>query len=50
MDKFVIYPSNKEENSNNNAGITICPYCPGNEKLTQPAIVSLVIKSGILQR
>ena len=50
MAKFVIYPSNKEENSNNNAGITICPYCPGNEKLTQPAIVSLVIKSGILQR
>src|SRR5215217_669672 len=50
MDKFVIYPGQYEELSNENTGVSICPYCPGNEKYTQPAIVSLVIKSGILQR
>jgi UDPglucose--hexose-1-phosphate uridylyltransferase len=50
MDKFVIYPNYHEETRNENTGVTICPYCPGNEKYTQPAIVSLVIKSGILQR
>ena len=50
MDKFVIYPSNLEEGKNDNPSLTICPYCPGNENNTPPAIVSLVIKSGILQR
>lgn len=50
MDKFVIYPSNLEEIKKDNSSKTICPYCPGNENYTPSAIVSLVIKSGILQR
>lgn len=27
-----------------------CPYCPGNEKMTNPSTLSLVEKDGILQR
>src|ERR671912_712649 len=50
MDKFVIYPSNLDEIKKDKASNTICPYCPGNENSTPSAIVSLVIKSGILQR
>jgi UDPglucose--hexose-1-phosphate uridylyltransferase len=50
MDKFVIYPSNLDELKKDNSSNTICPYCPGNENYTPSALVSLVIKSGILQR
>jgi UDPglucose--hexose-1-phosphate uridylyltransferase len=50
MDKFVIYPSNLDEMKEDNSPDTICPYCPGNEIYTPSSIVSLVIKSGILQR
>ena len=27
-----------------------CPYCPGNEEMTNPSILSLVEKEGLLQR
>ena len=27
-----------------------CAYCPGNESMTNPSILSLVAKSGMLQR
>src|SRR5687768_102259 len=27
-----------------------CPYCPGNEPMTEPAILALVVKEGMLQR
>jgi UDPglucose--hexose-1-phosphate uridylyltransferase len=27
-----------------------CPYCPGNESMTEPAILALVVKDGMLQR
>jgi UDPglucose--hexose-1-phosphate uridylyltransferase len=50
MDKFVIYPSNLDEIKEDNSPDTTCPYCPGNEDYTPSSIVSLVIKSGILQR
>ncbi len=50
MDKFVIYPSNLDEIDKDNSSNAMCPYCPGNENYTPSAIVSLVIKSGILQR
>jgi UDPglucose--hexose-1-phosphate uridylyltransferase len=50
MDKFVIYPSNLDEMKEDTSPDTICPYCPGNENYTPSSIVSLVIKSGILQR
>ena len=50
MDKFVIYPSNLDEINKDISSNRMCPYCPGNENYTPSAIVSLVIKSGILQR
>src|ERR687898_3591242 len=27
-----------------------CAYCPGNESMTEPAILALVVKEGMLQR
>ena len=27
-----------------------CPYCPGNESMTNPSILSLVAREGMLQR
>ena len=27
-----------------------CPYCPGNESMTNPSLLSLVAKDGMLQR
>ncbi|MGC2668009.1 MAG: hypothetical protein WA220_02355, partial [Candidatus Nitrosopolaris sp.] len=27
-----------------------CPYCPGNESMTEPAQIALVAKDGMLQR
>ena len=27
-----------------------CPYCPGNESMTNPSLLSLVQKDGMLQR
>jgi UDPglucose--hexose-1-phosphate uridylyltransferase len=27
-----------------------CPYCPGNESMTEPAVLALVVKDGLLQR
>ncbi|MGD1837115.1 MAG: galactose-1-phosphate uridylyltransferase [Nitrososphaeraceae archaeon] len=54
IDKFVIFPSetnnNKQEKIINKTDKNNCPYCPGNEHLTEPSIVSLVIKGGMLQR
>ncbi len=52
LDKFVVMPeasqaalidgSHKEDVN--------CPYCPGNESMTEPAILALVVKEGMLQR
>lgn len=50
-DKFVILPQNSErldKDIPNNS--ELCPYCPGNEHHTEPAMISLVSKEGILQR
>jgi len=27
-----------------------CPYCPGNESMTNPSLLSLVARDGMLQR
>lgn len=48
MEKFVVFPNNINIQKNN--GDDECPYCPGNEHLTEPSLVSLVIKEGMLQR
>ena len=34
----------------NNARGKKCPYCPGNESMTKPSLLSLVAKDGMLQR
>ena len=33
-----------------NTDIKKCPYCPGNESMTNPSLLSLVAKDGMLQR
>jgi UDPglucose--hexose-1-phosphate uridylyltransferase len=48
MDKFVIFPD--RGNDIKKSTMNECPYCPGNEHLTEPSLVSLVIKGGMLQR
>jgi UDPglucose--hexose-1-phosphate uridylyltransferase len=50
LDKFVIVPrSNESERINSSLG-SMCPYCPGNEAMTEPAQIALVAKDGMLQR
>ncbi len=39
--------SNKTKKSSNDKK---CPYCPGNESMTNPSLLSLVAKDGMLQR
>ena len=34
----------------NTANAKKCPYCPGNESMTNPSLLSLVAKDGMLQR
>ena len=34
----------------NNTGSKKCPFCPGNESMTNPSLLSLVAKDGMLQR
>jgi UDPglucose--hexose-1-phosphate uridylyltransferase len=52
LDKFVVMTednqsASEEDKPSNEGG---CPYCPGNESMTEPAILSLVVKEGMLQR
>src|SRR5215204_2858323 len=35
---------------NRNSDGDNCPYCPGNESMTEPANLALVVKEGMLQR
>jgi len=46
LDHSVIVSSKTKKLSNKKK----CPYCPGNESLTNPSILSLVAKDGMLQR
>jgi UDPglucose--hexose-1-phosphate uridylyltransferase len=50
LEKFVILPDSPEENIRSDSAYEKCPYCPGNESMTGPAVVSLVSKDGMLQR
>ena len=47
LDRFVIVPKNIADKNVSNGK---CPYCPGNEEMTQPAVLALVQKDGMLQR
>ena len=41
----IVHPTTKK-----NTDIKKCPYCPGNESMTNPSLLSLVAKDGMLQR
>ncbi len=60
LDKFVVVPTSDEVSlapSPSEDGSSLisddnekCPYCPGNESMTEPALLALVVKDGMLQR
>ena len=50
LDKFVIVPRPSESERIDPPLDGSCPYCPGNESMTEPAQIALVAKDGMLQR
>ena len=51
LDRFVVLPEVSRDTSNGNTTEeSTCPYCPGNEFMTEPALLALVVKEGMLQR
>lgn len=51
LDKFVIVPRIAEADQDEKySDEEKCPYCPGNESMTEPALLALVAKDGMLQR
>ena len=50
LDKFVIVPDNFQCVPTKKPLSDKCPYCPGNESMTEPALIALVAKDGMLQR
>jgi len=43
--EVIVHPSTKKKTD-----VKKCPYCPGNESMTNPSLLSLVAKDGMLQR
>jgi UDPglucose--hexose-1-phosphate uridylyltransferase len=50
LDKFVIVTRTSEEGQYKKPVDEKCPYCPNNESMTEPALLALVAKDGMLQR
>ena len=50
LDKFVVLPETSHAADDISSDHSSCPYCPGNESMTEPAILALVVKDGMLQR
>ena len=51
LDRFVVLPETSQGASDDNTtDDSNCPYCPGNESMTEPALLALVVKEGMLQR
>ncbi len=53
LDKFVVVPTGDQTASGErslSSSNEKCPYCPGNESMTEPALLALVVKDGMLQR
>lgn len=48
LDKFVLIPDSGAQEQGKQP--EKCPYCPGNESMTPPALLALVVKEGMLQR
>ena len=49
LDKFVVVPEAGQAAGDKQEG-SKCPYCPGNESMTEPAMLALVVQDGMLQR
>jgi len=43
--EVIVHPTTKK-----NTNTKKCPYCPGNESMTNPSLLALVAKDGMLQR
>jgi len=43
--EVIVHPTAKK-----NTNTKKCPYCPGNESMTNQSLISLVAKDGMLQR
>ncbi|MGI0013390.1 MAG: galactose-1-phosphate uridylyltransferase, partial [Nitrososphaera sp.] len=51
LEKFVVVPATDQVGVAERQLIEgKCPYCPGNESMTEPAVLALVVKDGMLQR
>ena len=50
LDKFVVLPIADIKHDGDGMNKDQCPYCPGNESMTEPALIALVAKDGMLQR
>ena len=50
LEKFVVVPSTDQPGADRQASNSKCAYCPGNESMTEPALLALVVKDGMLQR
>jgi UDPglucose--hexose-1-phosphate uridylyltransferase len=50
LEKFVVVPSLEQAATDVRTSDSKCAYCPGNESMTEPALLALVVKDGMLQR
>ncbi|MGH9985750.1 MAG: galactose-1-phosphate uridylyltransferase, partial [Nitrososphaeraceae archaeon] len=50
LEKFVILPYQMDNTTASADVQSGCPFCPGNELLTERATLALVAKDGILKR
>jgi UDPglucose--hexose-1-phosphate uridylyltransferase len=50
LEKFVVVPSTDQPMDDRKVSEARCAYCPGNETMTEPALLALVVKDGMLQR
>ena len=50
LEKFVVVPSTEQPMDDRKVPEAKCAYCPGNETMTEPALLALVVKDGMLQR
>lgn len=50
LEKFVVVPSTDQPLVDRQMADERCAYCPGNESMTEPALLALVAKDGMLQR
>jgi UDPglucose--hexose-1-phosphate uridylyltransferase len=50
LDRFVVVPGADQAAAGAKPAAAAdgkCPYCPGNESMTEPAMLALVVKDGL---